>query len=390
MRIAYFDCFSGISGDMVLGALVDLGVPVETLAAEMKKIPLENWSMESRRERRGAIEGVRVMISAQDQPHRTYSDIKTMLEGSALDARVKEKSLAVFQRLAEAEGKVHGISPEDVHFHEVGAVDSILDIFGAVFCLAYLGIEKVFASPLPMGRGFVKTLHGTIPLPAPATSALLAGVPVYGVPVERELVTPTGAALLAVLAESFGSFPSMRVLSTGYGVGAHPASDPPNLLRLFLGEISPDPLVRDLLMIETNIDDMNPEFYDHIMEKLFASGALDVSLAPVQMKKNRPGVLLRVLAAPILEQVISNILFTESTTLGIRSHGVKRIEIPREEAFIMTSFGQCRVKRVRLPDGGVRLIPEYEECRRIAGETGVPIPDVYREIAGASEGHSKV
>lgn len=393
MQIAYFDCFSGISGDMVLGALVDLGVPVETLAAEMKKLPLENWSMESRRERRGAIEGVRVMISAHDQPHRKYSDIKTMLEGSALDAGVKEKSLAVFQRIAEAEGRVHGIPPEDVHFHEVGAVDSILDIAGAVFCLAYLGIERVFASPLPMGRGFVKTLHGTIPLPAPATSALLAGVPVYGVPVERELVTPTGAALLAVLAESFGAIPSMKVLSTGYGVGAHPAADPPNLLRLFLGEISPDQLVRDLLVIETNIDDMNPEFYDHIMEKLFASGALDVSLAPVQMKKNRPGVLLRVLAAPILEQVISNILFTESTTLGIRSHGVKRIEIPREEAFIMTSFGRCRVKRVMLPDGAVRLIPEYEECRRIAGETGVPILEVYREIAGASgdeQGHTTI
>ncbi|MHC1728523.1 MAG: nickel pincer cofactor biosynthesis protein LarC [Syntrophobacteraceae bacterium] len=291
----------------------------------------------------------------------------------------------MFQRIAEAEGRVHGVSPEEVHFHEVGAVDSILDIVGTMFCLKYLGVGKVFASALPMGRGFVKTLHGTIPLPAPATSALLAGVPVYGVPVERELVTPTGAAILSGLAESFGPVPAMTLVAIGYGVGAHPAHDPPNLLRLFLGKVRSEMLARDLLVVETNIDDMNPEFYNYLIDRLFASGVLDVSLVPVQMKKNRPGVLLRVLLEPGLERVISDILFTETTTLGIRVHGVKRVEIPREEAIVMTGFGRCRVKRVLLPNGSERLIPEYEECRRIAEETGVPIPDVYSKIVQSAE-----
>jgi len=381
MNIAYFDCFSGVSGDMALGALIDLGVPVKDLISGMKQLKgLKDWSIETRRERRGAIEGTRISISAGEQPHRKFSDIRALINESGLDPRVREKSLAVFERLADAEARVHGVPPDDVHFHEVGALDSILDIAGVIFCLEYLGIEKIYSSPLPLGRGFVKTQHGTIPLPAPATSILLSGAAVYGSPVEREFVTPTGAAILATLAQSYGPIPPMALISTGYGVGADPAGDPPNLLRVMMGEEKVVLPVRDLLVMETNIDDMNPEFYNYVSGKLFALGALDVSLVPVQMKKNRPGVLLRALVEPALEAAAAGIILSETTTLGVRVIEVRRIELPREEKMVSTVFGPCKVKRALLPGGGERLIPEYEECRRIAEKTGTPIPDVYRRI----------
>ncbi len=380
MNIAYFDCFSGVSGDMALGALIDLGVPVEALTAEMKRLPLKDWSIETRRERRGAIEGMRAVISAGEQPHRRFSDIQALFNESGLDPRVIAKSLAIFQRLADAEGRVHGVPSQNVHFHEVGAADSILDIAGVVFSLEYLKIEKIYASPVPLGRGFVKTEHGTIPLPAPATSILLSGVPVYGLPVEREFVTPTGAAILTTLAQSYGPIPPMTLISTGYGIGANPSSDPPNLLRVWMGQKKSALQERNLLVIETNIDDMNPEFYNYVSGKLFELGALDVSLVPVQMKKNRPGVLLRVLVEPSMETAAAEIILSETTTLGIRVLEVRRIELPREEKMVSTVFGQCKVKCSVLPNGSERLIPEYEECRRIAEETGTPLPDVYRRI----------
>ena len=385
MNIAYFDCFSGVSGDMALGALIDLGVPIEALTAGMKQLPLDNWSIETRRERRGAIEGMRVIISAGEQPHRTFSDIQTIFNESGLDPRVREKSLAIFERIADAEGHVHGVPSHHVHFHEVGAVDSILDIAGVAFCLEYLKVEKIYSSPVPLGRGFVKTEHGTIPLPAPATSILLSGVPVYGLPVEREFVTPTGAAIIATLAEAYGPIPKMTLLKTGYGAGTNPAGDPPNLLRIWLGQEKAPFIERDLIIIEANIDDMNPEFYNYVSGKLFALGALDVSLIAVQMKKNRLGVLLRVLIEPSMETAAAEMIFSETSTLGIRVQDVKRIEIPREEKTVSTVFGQCKVKLAHLPNGSERLIPEYEECRRIAEETGTPLPDVYSRIVRSSE-----
>ncbi len=385
MNIAYFDCFSGVSGDMALGALIDLGVPLEALTAGMKQLPLKNWSIETRREFRGAVEGMRIIISAGEQPHRTFSDIQTIFNESGLDPGVREKSLAIFARIADAEGRVHGVSAHDVHFHEVGAVDSILDIAGVVFCLEYLKVEKIYASPVPLGRGFVKTEHGTIPLPGPATSILLTGVPVYGTSVERELVTPTGAAILATLAEAYGPIPKMTLVNTGYGAGTDPAGDPPNLLRVWLGQEKVPFIARDLIMVEANIDDMNPEFYNHVSGKLFALGALDVSLVAIQMKKNRPGVLFRVLIDPSMETAAAEIIFSETTTLGIRVQGVKRIEIPREAKTVSTVFGPCKVKLALLPNGSERLIPEYEECRRIAEETGTPLPDVYSRIVQSSK-----
>jgi hypothetical protein len=385
MNIAYFDCFSGVSGDMALGALIDLGVPVEALISAMKQIPIENWSIETRRELRGAIEGTRVIITAGEQPHRKFSDIEAIFNRSGLAPKVREISLAIFKRLADAEGQAHGIPSGDVHFHETGAVDSILDIAGVAFCLEYLKIEKIFASPVPLGRGLVKTAHGTIPLPAPATSILLSGVPVYGSVSEREFVTPTGAAILAAMAQSFGPIPPMTLISTGYGAGADPANEPPNLLRVWLGRDKSALAARNLLVIETNIDDMNPELYNYVSEKLFALGALDVGFAPFQMKKNRPGVLLRVLIEPAMETAAAEIILTETTTLGIRVQEVRRIELPREQKTISTVFGPCKVKCVALPNGNRRLIPEYEECRRIAAETGTPLPDVYSLILRNAE-----
>lgn len=381
MNFAYFDCFSGISGDMALGAMVDAGAPVEALVGELKKIPLENWSLTASRERRGAIEGVRITISySGKQPHRRLGDIVSLLGKSGLDEWVVEKSTAVFERLAEAEGRVHGIAASEVHFHEVGAVDSILDVVGTVFCLKFMNIERVHASVIPVGRGFVKTEHGLLPLPAPATAALLKGVLIRGVSIERELVTPTGAAILAVLCESFGPAPPMTLLATGYGVGSHPAEDPPNLLRVMCGKSGQDALSRELLIIETSIDDMNPEIYNYVIEKLFAIGALDVNIIPMQMKKNRPGVLLRVLVEPVLETRAAELLMTETTTLGVRVQAVRRLGLTREELTIATVFGQVKVKRVVLPGGAERIIPEYEECRRIALKTGMPLPDVYRRV----------
>ncbi|MEN6438748.1 MAG: nickel pincer cofactor biosynthesis protein LarC [Syntrophobacter sp.] len=385
MNIAYFDCFSGISGDMTLGALVDLGVPVETLVSELRKLPLTDWSLETTRERRGAIEGVRVAITAGEQPHRHLSDIRNIIGDSGLDAWVKENGLAIFERIARAEGRVHGISPSEVHFHEVGAVDSILDIVGALFGLRYLNIEQVHCSPIPVGRGFVRTQHGSLPLPAPATAELLSGVPIQGTHIERELVTPTGAAIASTLACSFGPVPPMTLLATGYGAGTNRADNPPNLLRILSGKAVPSAISRDLLIVETNIDDMNPEIYNYVIDKLFALGALDVSLTSMQMKKNRPAVLLRVLIEPALEAAAAELILGETTTLGVRVYPVKRIELPRETPIISTVFGPVRVKRVQLPNGGERIIPEYEECGRIAKEKGIPLPDVYQRILAGPE-----
>jgi len=384
MKTAYFDCFSGISGDMVLGALLDLGLPLDVLSGELKKIAVSGYVLSAERERRGSIAGTRVRIDIEDQPARSYREIARLIGESALERPVKEKSLAVFEKLALAEAKVHQVSPGDVHFHEVGALDSILDIVGAAIGLHHLGIERLCASRVPLGGGFVETRHGLLPLPAPATVLLLEGVPVYDNGIQRELTTPTGAAILAALAESFGPVPDMVVRSTGYGVGTHPCADPPNLLRVLVGEASPGLLRRRLLLIETSIDDMNPEFYGHVMERLFDAGALDVNLVPAQMKKNRPAVILRVLLEPALQAAVTEIVFRETTSLGVRIQEVDRVELPREIGEVETPHGPCRVKWVRTPWGERRATPEYEDCKRIALEQGVPIRRIYEEVLAAA------
>lgn len=379
-KIAYFDCFSGISGDMVLGALLDAGVPIEVLRKELRKIPVAGYSIRTEKELRGAIAGTRVHIEVDPQPDRSFEDIKELIHRSELEGTVREKITAIFENLARAESRVHGVPMSEVHFHEIGAVDSILDVAGTVVGLSRLEIDRVVASPVPVGRGFVQSRHGMLPLPAPATVLLLEGVPVYGNNRERELVTPTGAAILSTLAEGYGPLPEMTLTSSGYGVGTDPASDPPNLLRVLIGESIRSFDTRQLIALETNIDDMNPELYGYVLDKLFALGALDVCLTPVQMKKNRPGVVLNVLIEPALESGVLELIFKETTSLGVRIQEVRRAELSRRIETIQTPYGPCQVKCVLLPDGERRVIPEYEACRRIAEDFRMPIRKVYDEI----------
>ncbi|UCG13155.1 MAG: nickel pincer cofactor biosynthesis protein LarC [Deltaproteobacteria bacterium] len=381
MRIAYFDCFSGISGDMILGALIDLGLDQEVLKAHLSMLSLGGYRISVSREPRGPITGTRVKIdfSEEEQPARSSGDIQRLIANSSLPTPIKKTSLAVLLRLAEVEGKLHQSHPEHVHFHEVGAVDSIVDMVGASIGLHYLGIERVVASALPLGRGFIRCQHGLLPLPAPATLALLEGVPVLDSGQERELVTPTGAAIITTVSSEFGGFPQMKLGRVGYGVGHHPESHPPNLLRVALGQTSTLMFRERLLLLETSIDDMNPEFYGHLMERLFRAGALDVHVLPAQMKKNRPGQLLRVLFSQGLREAILQILFSETTSIGARIHEVERCSMPRRTIRVQTSYGRLPVKVATNPEGNFNLAPEHDSCQRAALRYQVPLRQVYEE-----------
>ncbi len=381
MKIAYFDCFSGISGDMILGALVDLGLDPKTLIKHLSKLKLSGYEIEVLKEQRGPITGTRVNIKVdeEEQPPRSSDQIQELIGKSKLPDQVKKKSLAVLKRLATVEGDLHQQPPEHVHFHEVGAVDSIVDMVGACIGLHVLGIDQVVASPLPLGRGFVQCQHGMLPLPAPATLALLEAVPVYDSGQERELVTPTGAAILTTVCSEYGGFPTMSIEKVGYGVGQHPESHPPNLLRLVLGRATMAVIKERLLLFETSIDDMNPELYGHLMERLLDEGALDVNVLPAQMKKNRPGQLLRVLVSEGLRDTVLQILFHETTSLGIRIHEVDRYSLPRRTIRVQTSYGQLPVKVATNPQGDFTVAPEYDGCRRAARRHKVALRLVYEE-----------
>jgi pyridinium-3,5-bisthiocarboxylic acid mononucleotide nickel chelatase len=377
MKILYFDCFSGVSGDMTLAALLDLGLPQEKLQEDLKKLGLTNYSLEVRPGSRSGIGalGLEVKVGSHEEHHRHFSDIRGMITRSSLDPGVKEMSLAIFQRLAEAEARVHRKKVEEVHFHEVGAVDSIVDIVGTAIGINFFRPDRIYASDLPMGWGFVHCQHGRLPLPAPATVEVLKGYPVKNVDVEGELVTPTGAAIVATLSSKASAFPPMKVEKIGYGMGKKEFPDRPNLLRLILGEATEAYQTDRAMVLESNIDDMNPEFYDYLMDRLFQRGALDVSLSPLQMKKNRPGTLLRVIAEEKDADALSELILQESTTLGVRSFPVSRKKLPREVREVETRYGKVRVKI----SGEVRFQPEYDDCRRIAREKGVPIQEVYWE-----------
>jgi len=377
MRILYFDCFSGVSGDMTLAALLDLGLPQEKLRQELAKLGLENFSLGISRGSRGGIAamGLEVKVGPREEHHRHFTDIRKMIETSPLKQSVKGMSLAIFQRLAEAEAKVHGQKVEEVHFHEVGAVDSIVDIVGTAIGLDHFEPVRVFSSELPMGRGFVQCQHGRLPLPAPATLEILKGYPLRNVDVEGELVTPTGAAILAALSSGASPLSAIKVGQVGYGMGKKEFPDRPNLLRLVLGETVEAYATDQVVVLEANIDDMNPEFYDYVMERLFDRGALDVSLSPLLMKKNRPGTLLRVIVEEHDADAHAELILRESTTLGVRSYVVGRKKLPREVSEVETKYGKVRIK----VSGEMRFQPEYEDCKRIALEKGVPIQEVYQE-----------
>jgi len=381
MKIAYFDCFAGASGDMILGALMDAGLSLEQLKGELAKLPVTGYDLRVESVARKGIAGSQafVITEAHTQPRHLH-DIQHMIESSRLDTLVKKRSLDIFRRLAEAEAKVHRIGVEQIHFHEVGAVDAIVDIVGAVAGSAVLGIEKIWCSPLNLGAGMVECAHGTLPVPAPATAELIRGFPVYSTGLAGELVTPTGAAILTTLAAEFGPMPAMIPAAIGYGAGSHDR-DVPNMLRVVIGEASGSPHCGDRVAVgETNVDDMNPQIYDHIMRNLLHRGALDVFLVSAQMKKNRPGTLLTVICAPERIAEFSDFLMKETTTIGIRWRIDSRVKADRSIEEIQTEYGPVKIKTATVNEKIVNVAPEYEDCRRLASETGKPLKEILESV----------
>ena len=378
MVCAFVDCFAGISGDMLLGALIDAGAPVDNLLHGLETLPLSGWDLKIERVRKGAISATSVSVIVNGkQPERHLSDIESIVLASQLPEKVKEQSLKVFQLLAEAEAKVHGIGVNEVHFHEVGAVDSIVDIVGSVYALHLLGVQAVYASALPFSRGRVKTLHGDLPVPAPATMELLCGVPTYPLDIEVELVTPTGAALLKALANEFGMPPPFTPRKVGYGAGKRDLPFP-NVLRVIVGDM-PDNVALErerLVVVETNLDDMTGEMAGFAMERLLTAGVRDVWVVPAQMKKNRPAIVLSVLCDHEKLPTVLQILLRETTTLGVRVQEVERLCLPREIWEVTTPYGTVKVKVAKLGNEIVNIAPEYEDCRRLALERGVPLKEV--------------
>ncbi len=378
MRRAYWDCFSGIAGNMALAAVIDAGASPQKIRQGLKNV-VRDFTLSVKKSESRHLAGTYVRVGYKKvQPERRISHIEDMIGESGLPDIVKERSVRVFRSLAAAEAKVHGTDVSHVHFHEVGAVDAIVDVVGTVLGLHLLGIKEITCSPLPLAGGEVKCAHGTLPLPAPAVVELVKGVPVKGAAGDAELVTPTGAALAVTLSSSFGPLPPMTVRQTGIGLGDHELPDRPDLLRLIIGEDAG--AGERLLQMEAAIDDMNPERFDWLLERLQKAGALEVLYIPAQMKKNRPGVLVRTLARPKEADRVRETLFNESTTLGIREHEVSRSALSRESVTVKTDYGTVRVKKARRPDGTVRVHPEYDDLKKAADKSGVGLDEVERAV----------
>jgi len=379
--LAFFDCFSGISGDMTLGALIDLGVPVQWLKNTLQKMPLTGFDLLVKPTSRRGISAKRVVVHAhEDTKSRNYTEIKSLIGNSTLPKNVKEISLGIFEKLATAESGIHGLPKEKVHFHEIGGIDAIVDIVGTALCIDYLGIKRIIASRIPVGTGFVTCEHGTLPVPAPATVSILSGAPVYGSGIAHELVTPTGAAIITTLAEFFETMPNMVIDKIGYGAGKRDHESIPNVLRIITGT-APDDLKDTIVVVETCIDDMNPEIFGFMMDRLFEDGALDVYWIPIFMKKNRPGTLVQVLCEQNRKDAVIHRILSESTSLGVRYYSVQRRLLARDHIQVKTSYGNLQVKRIKGPDGTLRYAPEYEICKRIAIEKNIPIRRVYDTLA---------
>jgi hypothetical protein len=394
MKILYYDCFAGISGDMNLGAMLDLGVDQKYLLKELGKLPVDSYKIKVHKDKRGGITGTKVDVIVPPQKKtsswhtlkkRTFRDITGMIKQSNLSAKVKKISLDIFTRLARAEGKIHGYKIEDVHFHEVGAIDSIVDIVGAAICLDYLKVDKIFSSPIQVGSGIINCSHGTFPVPAPATAEILQDIPIKTGLVPFEATTPTGAAIIASTAAYFTEKIDFTPQKIGYGLGSKD-SPIPNVLRLYLGEISVDALKADdpetgeAVIIECNIDDMNPELYDALMERLFAAGAHDVFLTPIIMKKSRPAVMVSVLCDVGKQKAIEKVFWLNSSTFGLRSYKVAKSMLRRETVKVKTKYGEITVKSGYLNERIIKSKPEYEDCKRLAKENGVTIQDIYESI----------
>lgn len=392
MKILYFDCYAGISGDMTVAALLELGVPLDYLRGELATLGLPSGSYElssSRVERRG-MPALKFDVAVHDvHTHRHYAGIDAMIAGSTLADPVKKRSRSIFRRLAEAEATVHGVGVEQVHFHEVGAIDSIIDIVGTAICLEYLQVEQLYASALPLGSGFVETAHGRLPVPAPATAELLRGLPLHGDCGPGERVTPTGAAILVALAAGFGTQPAMLLENMGCGAGGKDFADCPNILRAFLGKSAERAVTGDaVVVVEANVDDSTAEMLGYAMERLFEEGALDVFFTPIQMKKNRPATMVSFLCRPEQLDHLAHLLLTETSAIGLRHYRAERIVLRRLIIEQPTEFGMVRFKEVCDTAGKVlRHSPEYDDCRRIAREKKIPCQEVMTRLqrSGASE-----
>lgn len=387
MKVAYFDCHSGISGDMILGALVDAGVKLQTIRTGLAALGVKGYELKSRRVKRGLFGGTKVDVVLSPKAHthsRTFTDIEKLIKRSKLPKSVIDDSIEIFLRIGKAEAKVHRTKIDKVHFHEVGAVDSIVDIVGGVIGMQALNVGQVLASPLNTGEGTVQCEHGILPVPAPATLELLKGIPCYSSGIPYELTTPTGAAMIGFWADAFQSLPLMTIQKSGYGAGSHIIKEHANLLRIIVGE-SEGKGAGKVVLVETNIDDMNPEFYDHIMDSLYSAGALDVFLTTIQMKKNRPAVKISVLAPPAKREAVSHILLTETSTFGIRFTEMDRIILDRQSMEVQTPYGKVAVKVGSLDGQLIHFSPEYDNCKQIARKKKIPVKTVYDAVLQSAE-----
>lgn len=381
MKALYFDLIGGASGDMILGAMVDAGLSINKLKELLSGLNLKEFDIQAKIVDKNGFTATKVDVLVTEQPpERHLKEIKDIIQKSSLPPAVQNRALQIFERIAKTEATIHNKSIDQVHLHELGGTDTIIDITGTLLALDHLEISKIYASPVPLGKGFIKGAHGQIPLPSPATISLLKGIPIYGRDIDAELVTPTGAALLAELVDDFGPAPPMVLETVGYGAGGRDLSIP-NLLRVFIGEISSsDSATLDhLAVLETNLDDLNPEIYPYVIESLFAAGALDVTLTPIQMKKNRPGTQIQVLCEPSMMDSMRSILFRETTTLGIKQILVDRYSLPRTIQEVETPYGKIRVKIAEISPNIKKISPEFEDCRRAAQEHGIPITDIYQK-----------
>ena len=383
MKLAYFDCFSGISGDMTLGALVDAGCAVEQVREGLRGLQVPGWELTAEKIWKNGMAATYVNVKTEDQStHRSFTAILEILQRSQLTPAVRERAAAIFQKLGEAEARVHDVPLEKIHFHEVGAVDAIVDIVGACIGFEVLGIEKFACSALNVGGGTAKMAHGVLPVPAPATANLLQGKPTYSNGVQKELVTPTGAAIVATLCDAFGPQPAMSVSAIGYGAGTADLEGQPNVLRIMVGEAAEKTVAgfdEEIAVIEANLDDMNPQIYGYFLEKALGAGALDVYTTPVQMKKNRPGTLLTVLCKPQDTNTLMSLIFAETTTFGARTYRAQRRVLPREWVSVATEYGDVRIKVSRVNGRILHVAPEYDDCRKLAVEKNVPLQKVIAE-----------
>lgn len=390
MRILYFDCFAGAAGDMIVGALLDAGVPFDALTSALGSLAVDGWDVSVGRVLKAGVSASKFRVHqkvhsghhhppgghSHAHPHHSVSEIHAAIARSALSATGKARAIAMFQRLAEAEAAIHSMSVETVHLHEVGAIDSIIDIVGAVFALEWFAADRIVVSPLNVGGGMVRSAHGVFPVPAPATVRLLGQAPVYSSGIQAELLTPTGALILTEYASSFGPVPAMRVEGVGYGAGDRDLPDTPNVVRVLVGESTSETSAMRVVTLACEIDDMNPQIFGVLMDRLYAAGALEVLYSPVQMKKNRPGTLMTVVARPEDRERLTDLVFRESTTIGVRYQEMARECLDREIVTVQTAIGPVRFKVASRGGQVFNAQPEFDDLARLSAERGLPIKDV--------------